>query len=271
MPDRRNTIGAGDTAARRRASTGAKAWRQQPNVRPSLTAQAPATPAEPRRSAVIARGHDAKTPRDVRAHNEPSGARWRVLRRVREGFVLFFLAPIARGPERRGASRRTELARPPRSCPARKHDLAGGLQVALRHAAWVYSLIRPFRTGFRWIGSVSRSVTVGRGASRPASWVTGRSSAARGELESSRHMPGSARLCERFDGPGQPPDAIRSRLRSADDLGSFLVFAVRAVGRAGAAGRCGRWPDRDGRRHLRVMTNRPVLSSDHRSRHPWRH
>jgi len=149
MPDRRNTIGTRDTAARRRASTGAKA---------------------------------------------------------------------------------------PRSCPARKHDLAGGLQVAVRHAAWVYSLIRPFRTGFRWIGSVSRSVTVGRGASRPASSVTGRLSAARGELESSRHMPGSARLCERFDGPGQPPDAIRSRLRSADDLGSFLVFAVRAVGRAGAAG-----------------------------------
>ncbi len=91
-------------------------------------------------------------------------------------------------------------------------------------------------TAPRGLGSVSRSVTVGRGASRPASSVTGRLSAARGELESSRHMPGSARLCERFDGPGQPPDAIRSRLRSADDLGSFLVFAVRAVGRAGAAG-----------------------------------
>src|SRR5258708_13370374 len=38
-----------------------------------------------------------------------------------------------------------------------------------RHAAWAYSLIRPFRTGFRWIRSVSGSVAVGRGASRPAS------------------------------------------------------------------------------------------------------
>src|SRR5260221_10808236 len=124
MPDRRNTIGAGDTTARRRASTGAKA---------------------------------------------------------------------------------------PRSCPARKHDLAGGLQVAVRHAAWVYSLIRPFRTGFRWIGSVSRSVTVGRGASRPASWVTGRLGAARGVLEASRHTPGPPRLWGGVHGPGQPPDAIRVR------------------------------------------------------------
>src|SRR5258707_8270673 len=32
-----------------------------------------------------------------------------------KGFVFFFLAPIAWGSERRGAGRRSELARPPRS------------------------------------------------------------------------------------------------------------------------------------------------------------
>jgi hypothetical protein len=41
------------------------------------------------------------------APNEPSGARLRVLQRVLEGFVLFFLAPIAWGWERRGAGRRS--------------------------------------------------------------------------------------------------------------------------------------------------------------------
>jgi hypothetical protein len=53
--------------------------------------------------------------RSRRIQIEPSGARWRVLQRVLEGFVLFFLAPIAWGSERRGAGRRSELARPPRS------------------------------------------------------------------------------------------------------------------------------------------------------------
>jgi hypothetical protein len=36
-------------------------------------------------------------------------------------------------------------------------------------AACVYSLIRPPRTGLRWIRAVSRSVTVARGMSRSAS------------------------------------------------------------------------------------------------------
>jgi transposase len=56
------------------------------------------------------------------------------------------------------------------TCPARKQDWAGDLQVFLRQAACVYSLISPPRTGFRRICCVSMPVTAARGAS---GWPSG--------------------------------------------------------------------------------------------------
>jgi hypothetical protein len=44
-----------------------------------------------------------------------------------------------------------------------KYDLAGDLRVLGDQAAWVYWLIRPPRTGRRWIRAVSRLVTAARG------------------------------------------------------------------------------------------------------------
>jgi len=51
------------------------------------------------------------------------------------------------------------------SCPVRKQDWAGDLQVFLRQAACAYWLIGPPRTGLRRICCVSMPVTVARGAS----------------------------------------------------------------------------------------------------------
>jgi hypothetical protein len=55
------------------------------------------------------------------------------------------------------------------TCPARKWDWVGDLQVSGRQAACVYSLIRPPRTGFRRICCLSMSVRVARATSGSSS------------------------------------------------------------------------------------------------------
>jgi hypothetical protein len=62
---------------------------------------------------------------------------------------------------------RRRPGRPPTAAmliPARKQDCAGDRQVVCDQAARLYSLIRPPRTGFRWICWVPTSVMVARGA-----------------------------------------------------------------------------------------------------------
>ena len=95
-----------------------------------------------------------------------------------------------------GAIRANEAL--PGTCPARKQDCAGDLQVFRGQAARAYSLIRPPRTGFRRICCVPTSVTGARGASGSPSECAGRCPDAAGPCCSA---PGTARTARRCRSP----------------------------------------------------------------------